>query len=55
MMQIGGIQDVLHRHDINFEMQESSGIKFKLLARYTRMLNLMLALIIALLGVAILK
>lgn len=35
------------------EMQQSSGNKFKMLARWTGMLNLLLALIIAFLGVAI--
>ena len=53
MLLIGGIHDFYIGMKSIDEMQESAGTKFKLLARWTGMLNLLLALIIAFLGVAI--
>ena len=53
MLLIGGIHDFYLGTKSIDEMQHSSGKKFKLLARWTGMLNLLLALIIAFLGVVI--
>lgn len=53
MLLVGAIHDFYLGMKSIDEMQESSGTKFKLLARWTGMLNLLLALIIAYLGVAI--
>ncbi len=53
MLLVGGIHDFYIGMKSIDEMQESAGIKFKLLARWTGMLNLLLALVIAFLGVAI--
>ena len=53
MLLIGGIHDFYLGLKSIDEMQESSGTKFKMLARWTGMLNLLLALVIAFLGVAI--
>ena len=53
MLFISGIHDFyIGMKSIN-EMQQSSGRKFKLLARWTGMLNLLLSLYIAFLGVVI--
>lgn len=53
MLLVGGIHDFYFGMKSIDEMQQTSGSKFKLLARWTGMLNLLLALIIAFLGVAI--
>lgn len=53
MLMISGIHDFYIGMKSIDEMHQSKGIKFKLLARWTGMLNLLLALIIAFLGVAI--
>jgi putative copper resistance protein D len=53
MLLVGGIHDFYIGKKSIDEMQESAGTKFKMLARWTGMLNLLLALIIAFLGVAI--
>ena len=53
MLLVGGIHDFYFGMKSIDEMQQSSGSKFKLLARWTGMLNLLLALIIAFLGIAI--
>ena len=53
MLLISGIHDFYIGMKSIDEMQQSSGNKFKLLARWTGMLNLLLAMIIAFLGVAI--
>ena len=53
MLLISGIHDFYFGIKSIDEMQQTSGSKFKLLARWTGMLNLLLALIIAFLGVAI--
>lgn len=53
MLLVGGIHDFYIGMKSIDEMQQSLGNKFKMLARWTGMLNLLLALIIAFLGVAI--
>ena len=53
MLLVGGIHDFYFGMKSIDEMQQSSGSQYKLLARWTGMLNLLLALIIAFLGVAI--
>ncbi len=53
MLLIGGIHDFYYGMKSINEMQKSAGKKFKLLARWTGMLNLLLALVIAFLGMAI--
>jgi len=53
MLLVAGIHDFYIGMKSIDEMKESKGTKFKLLARWTGMLNLLLALIIAFLGVAI--
>ena len=53
MLLVGGIHDFYFGMKSIDEMQQSLGKKFKMLARWTGMLNLLLALIIAFLGVAI--
>ena len=53
MLIVGGIHDFYIGMKSIDEMQQSSGRKFKLLARWTGMLNLLLALYIAFLGVVI--
>ncbi|OFX59533.1 MAG: hypothetical protein A2066_11160 [Bacteroidetes bacterium GWB2_41_8] len=53
MLLISGIHDFYIGMKSIDEMQQSSGNKFKMLARWTGMLNLLLSLIIAFLGVAI--
>lgn len=53
MLLVGGIHDFYIGMKSIDEMQQTSGNKFKMLARWTGMLNLLLALIIAFLGVAI--
>ncbi|GAB1450238.1 DUF4149 domain-containing protein [Draconibacterium sp.] len=53
MLLVGGVHDFYIGMKSIDEMHESAGTKFKLLARWTGMLNLLLALIIAYLGVAI--
>ena len=53
MLLVGGIHDFYIGMKSIVEMQQTSGNKFKMLARWTGMLNLLLALIIAFLGVAI--
>jgi hypothetical protein len=53
MLLVGGIHDFYFGMKSIDEMQQTSGSKFKLLARWTGMLNLLMALIIAFLGVAI--
>lgn len=53
MLLITGIHDFYIGMKSIDEMQQTSGSKFKLLARWSGMLNLLLSLIIAFLGVAI--
>lgn len=53
MLLVGGIHDFYIGMKSIVEMQQTSENKFKMLARWTGMLNLLLALIIAFLGVAI--
>ena len=53
MLLVAGIHDFYIGMKSIDEMKESKGTKFKLLARWTGMLNLLLALIIAFLGVVI--
>lgn len=53
MLLVGGIHDFYIGMKSIDEMQQTTGNKFKMLARWTGMLNLLLALIIAFLGVAI--
>jgi putative copper export protein len=53
MLLVGGIHDFYIGMKSIDEMQQTSGNRFKMLARWTGMLNLLLALIIAFLGIAI--
>jgi putative copper resistance protein D len=53
MLLVGGIHDFYIGMKSIDEMQQTSGNKFKMLARWTGLFNLLLALIIAFLGVAI--
>ncbi len=53
MLLVGGIHDFYIGMKSIDEMQQTSGNRFKMLARWTGMLNLLLSLIIAFLGVAI--
>jgi putative copper resistance protein D len=53
MLLVGGVHDFYIGMKSIDEMKQTSGNKFKMLARWTGMLNLLLALIIAFLGVAI--
>lgn len=53
MLLVGGIHDFYIGMRSIDEMQQTSGNRFKMLARWTGMLNLLLALIIAFLGIAI--
>ena len=53
MLLVSGIHDFYFGMKSIDEMQQTSGTRLKMLARWTGMLNLLLALIIAFLGVAI--
>ena len=53
MLLVGGIHDFYIGMKSIDEMQQTSGNRFKMLARWTGMLNLLLALVIAFLGIAI--
>ncbi len=53
MLLIAGIHDFYYGSKSIDEMQNTNNNKFKLMARLTGMINLMLALIIAFLGVAL--
>ncbi len=53
MLLVGGIHDFYFGMKSIDEMQQTSGDRLKMLARWIGMLNLLLALIIAFLGVAI--
>lgn len=53
MLLVGGIHDFYFGMKSIDEMQQTSGKRFKMLARWTGMLNLLLALVIAFLGIAI--
>jgi putative copper export protein len=53
MLLVGGIHDFYIGMKSIDEMQQTSGNRLKMLARWTGMLNLLLALIIAFLGVSI--
>ena len=53
MLLVGGIHDFYIGMKSIDEMQQTAGNRFKMLARWTGMLNLLLALVIAFLGIAI--
>ena len=53
MLLVGGIHDFYFGMKSIDEMQQTAGNRFKMLARWTGMLNLLLALVIAFLGIAI--
>lgn len=53
MLLVGGIHDFYIGMKSIDEMQQTTGTKIKILARWTGILNMLLALIIAFLGVAI--
>ena len=53
MLLVGGIHDFYIGMKSIDEMQQTVGNRFKMLARWTGMLNLLLALVIAFLGIAI--
>jgi len=53
MLLIAGIHDFYYGSKSIDEMQNTTNTKFKLMARYTGMINLLLALIIAFLGIAL--
>jgi len=53
MLLVGGIHDFYIGMKSIDEMQQTAGNRFKMLARWTGILNLLLALLIAFLGIAI--